>query len=85
MKTEQCESFFNFFSPPQVPEDEEDIDEDAVSIFIFFCVNFLEVIDEDAVNGFIFFWGSIWIIFSLFLLWQAEELQGLMEQDYDIG
>ncbi|XP_004251674.1 nucleosome assembly protein 1;2 isoform X1 [Solanum lycopersicum] len=44
MKTEQCESFFNFFSPPQVPEDEEDIDEDA-----------------------------------------AEELQGLMEQDYDIG
>ncbi|KAH0707959.1 hypothetical protein KY285_012409 [Solanum tuberosum] len=44
MKTEQCESFFNFFSPPQVPGDEEDIDEDA-----------------------------------------AEELQGLMEQDYDIG
>ncbi|XP_059276689.1 nucleosome assembly protein 1;2-like isoform X1 [Lycium ferocissimum] len=43
-KTEQCESFFNFFSPPQVPEDEEDIDEDA-----------------------------------------AEELQSLMEQDYDIG
>ncbi|OIT21412.1 PREDICTED: nucleosome assembly protein 1;2 [Nicotiana attenuata] len=43
-KTEQCESFFNFFSPPQVPEDEEDIDEDA-----------------------------------------AEELQNLMEQDYDIG
>ncbi|KAM7483854.1 hypothetical protein LguiB_008437 [Lonicera macranthoides] len=27
-KTENCESFFNFFSPPQVPEDEEDIDED---------------------------------------------------------
>nr|GLL27779.1 nucleosome assembly protein 1;2-like isoform X2 [Ipomoea trifida] len=44
-KTEQCESFFNFFSPPQVPEDEE------------------EDIDEDA----------------------AEELQNLMEQDYDIG
>ncbi|CAN4096477.1 unnamed protein product [Withania somnifera] len=44
IKTEQCESFFNFFSPPQVPEDEEDIDEDA-----------------------------------------AEELQSLMEQDYDIG
>ncbi|WMV60078.1 hypothetical protein MTR67_053463 [Solanum verrucosum] len=44
MKTEQCESFFNFFSPPQVPEDDEDIDEDG-----------------------------------------AEELQGLMEQDYDIG
>nr|GMD41246.1 nucleosome assembly protein 1;2 [Ipomoea batatas] len=44
-KTEQCDSFFNFFSPPQVPEDEE------------------EDIDEDA----------------------AEELQNLMEQDYDIG
>ncbi|KAJ8526507.1 hypothetical protein K7X08_028984 [Anisodus acutangulus] len=43
-KTEQCESFFNFFSPPQLPEDEEDIDEDV-----------------------------------------AEELQNLMEQDYDIG
>lgn len=30
-KTEQCDSFFNFFSPPQVPEEDEDIDEDAVS------------------------------------------------------
>ena len=29
-KTEDCESFFNFFSPPQVPEDDEDIDEDTV-------------------------------------------------------
>lgn len=28
-KTENCESFFNFFSPPQVPEEDEDIDEDA--------------------------------------------------------
>ncbi|XP_020225880.1 nucleosome assembly protein 1;3 isoform X2 [Cajanus cajan] len=28
-KTEGCESFFNFFNPPQVPEDDEDIDEDA--------------------------------------------------------
>ncbi|RVX05409.1 Nucleosome assembly protein 1;2 [Vitis vinifera] len=28
-KTESCESFFNFFSPPQVPEDDEDIDEDT--------------------------------------------------------
>ncbi|KAF9662430.1 hypothetical protein SADUNF_Sadunf18G0052500 [Salix dunnii] len=28
-KTEDCESFFNFFSPPQVPEDDEDIDEDT--------------------------------------------------------
>lgn len=29
-KTEQCESFFNFFSPPQVPDEDDDIDEDAV-------------------------------------------------------
>lgn len=29
-RTENCESFFNFFSPPQVPEDDEDIEEDAV-------------------------------------------------------
>ncbi|PON84418.1 Nucleosome assembly protein (NAP) [Trema orientale] len=28
-KTENCESFFNFFNPPQVPEEDEDIDEDA--------------------------------------------------------
>ncbi|KAL9157034.1 hypothetical protein ABFS82_09G118800 [Erythranthe guttata] len=44
IKTEKCESFFNFFSPPEVPDDEADIDED-----------------------------------------EAEELQNLMEQDYDIG
>jgi nucleosome assembly protein 1-like 1 len=30
-KTEDCESFFNFFSPPQVPDDDEEIDEDTVS------------------------------------------------------
>ncbi|KAI3688935.1 hypothetical protein L2E82_46881 [Cichorium intybus] len=28
-KTENCESFFNFFSPPQVPEDDDDINEDV--------------------------------------------------------
>ncbi|KAK7303966.1 hypothetical protein RJT34_14916 [Clitoria ternatea] len=27
-KTENCESFFNFFNPPEVPEEDEDIDED---------------------------------------------------------
>ncbi|XP_031488803.1 nucleosome assembly protein 1;3-like isoform X2 [Nymphaea colorata] len=43
-KTEDCESFFNFFNPPQVPDDDEDMDEDT-----------------------------------------AEQLQNLMEQDYDIG
>lgn len=43
-KTEDCESFFTFFNPPEVPDDEEDLDDDT-----------------------------------------AEELQGLMEQDYEIG
>lgn len=28
-KTENCKSFFNFFSLPQVPKDDEDIDEEA--------------------------------------------------------
>lgn len=28
-KTEDCESFFNFFNPPQVPEDDEELDEDT--------------------------------------------------------
>ncbi|XP_050218115.1 nucleosome assembly protein 1;3 isoform X1 [Mercurialis annua] len=28
-KTEDCESFFNFFNPPQVPEDDDEIDEDT--------------------------------------------------------
>ncbi|GLU14318.1 hypothetical protein SLE2022_308940 [Rubroshorea leprosula] len=27
-KTENCESFFNFFKPPQLPEDDDDIDDD---------------------------------------------------------
>ncbi|KAH7302150.1 hypothetical protein KP509_23G058600 [Ceratopteris richardii] len=43
-KTECCESFFNFFNPPEVPDDNEDIDQDT-----------------------------------------AEQLQDIMEQDYDIG
>ncbi|KAF8099509.1 hypothetical protein N665_0243s0071 [Sinapis alba] len=43
-KIEDCESFFNFFNPPEVPDEDEDIDED-----------------------------------------RAEELQNLMEQDYEIG
>ncbi|KAK1358473.1 Nucleosome assembly protein 12 [Heracleum sosnowskyi] len=28
-KTEDCESFFNFFSPPEVPEDDEDVDDEV--------------------------------------------------------
>ncbi|CAH2046576.1 unnamed protein product, partial [Thlaspi arvense] len=32
-KTEECESFFNFFSPPHVPDDEEDLDDDMIRPF----------------------------------------------------
>jgi len=28
--THPCESFFNFFDPPEIPENDEDIDEDVV-------------------------------------------------------
>lgn len=42
-KTENCESFFNFFSPPQVPEEDEDIDEDAVSQSSSLCLRCLIV------------------------------------------
>ena len=32
-KTEPCESFFNFFSPPEVPEDDDDLtQEDAEAL-----------------------------------------------------
>lgn len=31
-KTENCTSFFNFFNPPQIPEDDESLDDDAVSL-----------------------------------------------------
>ncbi|XP_074309026.1 nucleosome assembly protein 1;2-like [Silene latifolia] len=43
-KTEAVDSFFNFFTPPEVPDDDEDIEEEA-----------------------------------------AEELQSMMELDYDVG
>ncbi|KAH9624021.1 hypothetical protein KSS87_008614 [Heliosperma pusillum] len=43
-KTESVDSFFNFFTPPEVPDDDEDIEEEA-----------------------------------------AEELQSMMELDYDVG
>ncbi|XLR35114.1 hypothetical protein HN51_044424, partial [Arachis hypogaea] len=36
----KTESFFNFFNPPQVPEDDEDIDEDMVNLFISFYLLF---------------------------------------------
>ncbi|MED6125470.1 Nucleosome assembly protein 1,4 [Stylosanthes scabra] len=47
IKTEKCESFFNFFNPPHIPENMDDDDD----------------IDDDTV----------------------EELQNLMEHDYDLG
>lgn len=40
-KTEQCESFFNFFNPPQVPDD-DDIDQDTVKLY--FCNFILSVV-----------------------------------------
>ena len=39
-KTEQCDSFFNFFNPPQVPED-DDIDQETVAPLIFYYFPFL--------------------------------------------
>ena len=35
-KTENCESFFNFFSTPQIPDDEQEIDEDTVSLALLY-------------------------------------------------
>ena len=32
-KTEDCESFFNFFNPPEVPDDDADIDEETVRFY----------------------------------------------------
>jgi nucleosome assembly protein 1-like 1 len=37
-KTEDCESFFNFFSPPQVPDDHEDIDPHMVFFLLLVLV-----------------------------------------------
>jgi nucleosome assembly protein 1-like 1 len=75
-KTEECESFFNFFSPPQVPEDDEDIDEDTVMTSF---ITSIEMIND---NSLLVFNSGC---FFCHLLEQAEELQNQMEQDYDIG
>lgn len=32
IKTEECESFFNIFNPPQIPEDDDDIDDNVVCL-----------------------------------------------------
>jgi nucleosome assembly protein 1-like 1 len=32
IKTEKCESFFNIFNPPQIPEDDDDINDDIVCL-----------------------------------------------------
>lgn len=39
-KTENCESFFNFFNPPQIPED-DDIDDELVSLTFSFGIGTL--------------------------------------------
>ena len=73
-KTESCESFFNFFKPPEVPEDDADIDEDLVW-WQSFSINLRLKINMKLLY--------IAIITEFFQ--QAEELQNQMEQDYDIG
>lgn len=73
--TQDCESFFNFFNPPQVPDDDKEIDEDAVSwTRLFIC-------------GYAFVWKIVLIYdFSVCCFYhQAVQLQDQMEQDYDIG
>jgi len=32
IKTEKCDSFFNIFNPPQIPEDDDEIDDDVVCL-----------------------------------------------------
>ena len=45
-KTEDCESFFNFFNPPQIPDDEDDIDEDVVSLALLDTLNITKSLSE---------------------------------------
>lgn len=42
-KTEKCDSFFNFFNPPQVPEDDDDLDEETVSSQVYFTYENSEI------------------------------------------
>ena len=35
MKIEPCDSFFSFFSPPEVPEEDEEIDQEKVYIHTY--------------------------------------------------
>jgi hypothetical protein len=39
-KVEDCKSLFSFFNPPQVPDDDEQIDEDTVSLISLFVCGF---------------------------------------------
>jgi hypothetical protein len=39
-KVEDCKSLFSFFNPPQVPNDDEQIDEDTVSLISLFVCGF---------------------------------------------
>lgn len=73
-KTERYESFFNFFNPPEVPEDDEDIDEDMVwqAVYKLKAKNKYETF---------YYCSSNFICFFK----QANELLNQMEQDFDVG
>ena len=43
-KEEPCESFFNFFKPPQIPEDMDDDDDDEDMVCILFVVECYSVL-----------------------------------------
>ena len=59
-KTEDCESFFNFFSPPQVPDDDEDIDEDTVMMNV---IKSIEMISDYSFL-LVLNLGSVFVLFS---------------------
>lgn len=73
-KTEDCPSFFNFFNPPQIPEDDDDdIDEDAVSLASFK----IPVKLNDLLASLL----SLWVNFLFYLIhvlagWRTPESNG---------
>ena len=79
-KIEQCPSFFILFDPPKVPKD-VDVDDNAVSNDekTFFIA---AVFSSQRIH---FLASCICVLISLWGGLQAEELQDMMEQDYEIG